>query len=386
MPTQAAPTRGSRKVTAPAIHDMETGSRFRRPATDAAGSDNKPMFKGVDMFKTMLRRSLYGLGMVLALLLASGCGGGGGGGDGDDEGTPPPSSAVSGRLWHDNYALDFLDGTQIASLTGAAPERVTTNGPAWPWPDGSQYVTYEWDVSDNYTTVTVSQAGTGDTLHEQEFEGYVRSFRPSPVSKQVFLAMWSDSTTNPGVYVFYDLAAEEVLDTIDASTASVDWLPDGRYLHITVDGDISIGTVGGTLQAAGRFEVPLDKTVNDVWVDPQGARIALQLWSLSNAGSVDESDLWVADIDGSDAGQLTDTRLTSYGKWSPDGRHIAFDVDTGLVCGGGSCAGSCELWYVDADARNVTALPSAGDALKFRVKDSDGRDSTLGCDLLGWTP
>lgn len=343
------------------------------------------------MFKTALGkslgRSLYRWSLVLAVALASGCGGGGGGGDDDDDGTPPPSgSTVTGRLWHDNYALDFLDGTQIASPTGAAPQRVTTDGPAWPWPDGSQYVTYEWDVGDNYTTVTVSQTGTGQTLYESEFEGYVRAYRPSPVSKHVVLAAWSDSTANPGVYVFYDLQTETVLDTFDASDASVDWLPDGRYLHVTVDGDIAIGIVGGARQAVGRFEPPAGQKVNDVRVDPQGTRMLLQVWGLNDTGSISETDLWISDLNGANAGRLTSTKITSYGKWSPDSKHVAFDVDTGTVCNGGGCVGSCSLWYVEASARNVTALPAAGDASRFTVKNAQGSDRTLGCELLGWTP
>lgn len=335
-----------------------------------------------------LRRSLAALGITFAMALTAGCGGGGGGGDdgGDDDGNPPPpnSTAPTGHLWHDNYALDFLDGTQIASPTGQAPRRVTTDAAAWPWRDGSQYATYDYDVGDRVTAVTVSDTTTGDTVHQAEFDGYVRSLRPSPASKNVLLATWSEDSVSPAVYVFYDFSTQTVLDTFDVADASVDWLPDGRYLRITLDGDITIGTVGGTRQAAGHFAVPAGRQVNEVWVDPQGEQLLMQLWS--DAGATGESDLWVAGIDGSAPGRLTETRITSYGKWSPDGRHVAFDVDTGLVCTGGGCIGQCGLWYVEATARSVTALPSVGDASKFRVKDSQGSTSVLGCELLGWTP
>src|SRR5690349_18719962 len=103
------------------------------------------------------------LSMLLAFtsLLLPGCGGGGGGGDGmgggdgGGGGSNPPPSGLSGRLWHTNYALDFLDGTQIASPSGSAPSRVTTELPAWPWLDGSQYVVADADASDGTTEVTI---------------------------------------------------------------------------------------------------------------------------------------------------------------------------------------------------------------------------------------
>jgi hypothetical protein len=331
-----------------------------------------------------LRRPLFGLA-ILALALG-GCGGGGGGG-GDDGGTPPPGGGgIDGRLWHTNYALDLLDGTQIASAEGGAPLHVTNDLPAWPWADGTQYATADWDVSDDVTTVTLASTGTNAVLYQVRFEGYLRGVKPSPVSKQVILATWGEDSVSPAVYVFYNMATRTVLDVFDVDEASLNWLPDGRYIRITDSGAISIGTVGGGIQAAGSFAVPAGGwAVNNVWVNPQGTQMALQLWVKLDSGTIDRSDLWVANIDGSGAGRLTNTGLTSYGKWSPDGAHVAFDVDTGLVCGGGTCAGSCGLWYAPSTARDVLALPTSGDADKFNVKNSRGEERTLGCELLAWT-
>jgi hypothetical protein len=343
--------------------------------------------KEVTMGFSFVRRCAPVLGAAMLGLMLTACGGGGGGGD-DDGGNPPPPPPVGleGRLWHTNYALDFLDGTQIASAEGDMPQAVTNDLPAWPWADGSQYATADWDTSDDETTVTLSATGSNAVLHRIVFEGYLRGIKPSPVSKDVILATWGEDSVSPAVYVFYNMATRTVLDVFDVDEASLNWLPDGRYIRITDNGAISTGTVGGSRQAAGSFAVPGGGwAVNNVWVNPQGTQMVLQLWIKLNTGTIDRSDLWVANLDGSAAGRLTNTGLTSYGKWSPDGAHVAFDVDTGLTCGGGGCAGSCGLWYAESTARAVLALPSSGDAEKFTVKNSRGEERSLGCELLAWT-
>jgi len=332
--------------------------------------------------------SLFRHATVLTLLLVLGACGGGGGSDTDDGSTTPPPNpgpSVSGRLWHDNFALDFLDGTQIASASGAAPTQVTPKLAAWPWPDGTQYVTADWDVTRGQTTVTVANTATGNTVQQLVFDGYVRSVKPSPASKNVLLATWSEDSVSPATYVFYDFQSKTVLDSFSVADAAVNWLPDGRYVRVTADGRITIGTVGGAQQAGGQVAVPAGLSVNNLWVNPQGNQMALQLWAKSVSGNVEQTDLWVAALDGSNLGRLTSTGITSYGKWSPDGQYLAFDVDTGTTCGGGSCAGQCELHYAGASARNLTALQASGDTARFRVKNRQGQERVLGCELLGWT-
>jgi len=327
-------------------------------------------------------------GAVLLAGLLNGCGGGGGGGGGDAGGDGggggDPPVGVEGRLWHTNYALDFLDGTQIASPEGALPSTVTNDLPAWPWPDGSQYVVA--DAESDYTDVTTHATATGAVVHQVRFEGYLRSVKPSPVSKQVILATWGEDSVAPAVYVFYDLATRTVLDVFDTDDAVVSWLPDGRYLRISAEGEITAAQPGALPQAAGSVAIPAGREIHNLWVNAQGTQMAMQFIVRGNAGGgIEESDLWVASPDGSSLGRLTDTGITSYGKWSPDGRHIAFDTDTGLVCTGGGCTGECSLWYAEASARNVVALESSNDAEHFRVMNSRGEERALGCELLSWT-
>jgi Tol biopolymer transport system component len=177
-----------------------------------------------------------------------------------------------------------------------------------------------------------------------------------------------------------------MLDVFDADDAVVNWLPDGRYLRVSANGAITTAMPGATPAAGGTVAIPTGREIRGVWVNPQGSQMAMQLIvpGASDRG-IDESDLWVATTNGSGLAQLTDTGITSYAKWSPDGDHIAFDTDTGLVCNGGGCTGQCSLWYTSASSRSVKALESSNDAEHFRVKNSRGEERSLGCDLLSWT-
>lgn len=339
-----------------------------------------PTFRGVS----------YVFGVFLVALLAlHACGGGGGESgaaeSGGDAGGELPSGGLSGKLWHDNFALDSLDGAQIAFPSGAAPVRLTDKLAAYPWPDGTQYVTTDTTATRGRTQVTAFETSTGQALYQVSFEGYVRQVRPSPVSKKVILATWGEDSVAPAMHVFYDLAAHVILDQIDAGGLAVNWLPDGRYVSVAADGRIRIGTVGGSSSPAGTVAVPGGGEVTYVWPSPDGSRLLLQIVR-TGVSALDETDLWLANLDGSATDRFTNTHITSYGYWSPDGKYIAFDADTGSTCGGGGCMGSCQLFYAEATSRGVTALPSAGDAAKFHVRDRRGADSLLGCDLLAWTP
>lgn len=321
-------------------------------------------------------------------LAACGGGGGGEGGDGTPApGTnptpaPPPAVALSGRLWHDNYALDFREGTQIASPSGQLPVQVTNSGAAQPWLDGSQFVTHDWDVGENITTFSVIDLASGTTLYSARANGYLRGLVPSRTSKSLMVGALSDSTVGPFDWVFVELSTMKVVKQIEG-LGGIDWLPDGRYLRVLPDGAIRVGEVQGGEQATGQLTLPPATVVAQVWVNRQGTQLALRL--VHQVSPSDESDIWLAPLDGSTLERLTSTKMSYTARWSPEGRQIAFDVDTGYLCNNFGCAGTCETWWVPVTARNVRALPALGDAWPFTVQDRRGRPQTLGCDLIAWT-
>lgn len=333
---------------------------------------------------------------ALCLLLAACGGGGGGGGDAGSggTGTPPPGTgpgtggnpgpvaAAIGRLWHNNYALDFVDGTQVARLDNAAPSLVDVDRFAVPWPDGSQYILTDYRPSRGETLITVKETGTRRTIFEVTYNGYARTPQPSPVSKNVVLMTVGNSSTDPADYAFINLRTRSIVDSFDASTGSVDWLPDGRYLRLSTSGQITLATPGGARTPAGSFSLQ-GRSLGSLRVNAQGTQFIVTLTDSSTA--LTQRDLWVAHIDGSNAGRLTSTNITSYGHWSPDGRHIAFDADTGAVCNNAGCVGTCEIWFVASTARNANPLPSfPGEASRFSVRNASGGTAALGCELLAW--
>lgn len=289
-----------------------------------------------------------------------------------------------GRLWHNNHALDYQDGVQV-SAPGRTARKVSGLSTAYPWPDGEMFVTAQPRASEGRTLLTVQETATGKVVQQLRFKGYLRSIKPCPTDKRLLLATWSEDTLSTRHTVFLDLARSEVIGAQPESKGVAYWLPNGEFIRLAPTGAITRGRVDGAMWPAGQLRLPAGHMLGAASIHPRGTQMALRLMAVDAKGRKTHSDIWVADIDGGSLERVTRTGTSNYAKWSPDGRFLAFDVDTGLVCGGGNCVGSCGLWYAASTARNVLALPSSGDAAKFNVKNSRGEERTLGCELLAWT-
>jgi hypothetical protein len=323
---------------------------------------------------------------VLAIALA-GCGGGGSAGAPPPgpapEPPPPPAAAqLEGRLWHNDFSLDTVDGTEISSLDGKLPVLASTNSEASPWPDGTQFVITDSGRVYGQTDLKVIALASGQALYSLTTAGYLRGANPSPVDKTLLMATLGDDSISPADTIFIDLTTMTVLRRFSAE-APVNWLPDGRYMRVLSDGTMRVGDVNGAEVDAGRIQPPAGHTARALWISPRGDRIT---WSIAHVASTPpENDIWISDLDGSHLERITQTKMSNYAVWSPDSSKIAFDVDSGSVCAGGGCMGGCELWWVPITSRNVIAVPASGDAWRFTVKDRHGSDHTLLCELMGWT-
>lgn len=335
-------------------------------------------------------------GLAIGLLAGLAACGGGGGADAPADPpastpvapqVPPPSSAQpAGALWHDNYALDSWDGVQIASLDGLAPANVTNKKLALtPWPDGRQYVMTEWNVAGGYTDLSVVDRASGASLYALRADGYLRGALPSPTDKKLVKVVQGAGSTSEFTEFILDLDTRRARRQI-ALQDWFAWMPDGRFLLVNPEaGTIRIGSVDSSDEVPiGQFRLPQDRRMGPVWVSPTGKQFVVRLPHVSATG---ESDLWIANVDGSGLEQLTDSKRSFEALWSPDGRYIAYDTDSGRACTGTVCSGTCQLWYTTPEQRKVKGLTGTSGSGAFRVNDRQGLSGTpLGCRLLGWTP
>lgn len=69
---------------------------------------------------------------------------------------------------------------------------------------------------------------------------------------------------------------------------------------------------------------PLSSTRNDAspQISPDGKRVVFGSWRSGN------QEVWVSDLDGSNALQLTNSRASGTPRWSPDGQRIVYDTQT----------------------------------------------------------
>jgi hypothetical protein len=323
---------------------------------------------------------------VLLALAACGGGGGSGGGGGGGGGGGVGGGDITGVIWHENYALDLVDGSQLASLTGKPPRLVDASPVARPVTDGSRYAIYDYDSSSVQTRLSIKRTSDGAVLFSHVYEGYLVNLKPSPVVASQLIVRYSEGIIGPKFLGVVDLASGDVLEVYPAGTAAAAWLSDGRVAVIADTGALSVGEPGAARTATGNVDL-LGRTVTHFSVQPGGTRLLLGLLAITDSGNVEGSDLWLSSLDGSGTLRYTRTNISNYGFWSPDGQRIGFDVDTGSVCVGGGCIGTCEIWHAPASASTLNPLPSApGEAARFAVTNRQGQTRTLGCEVLGWTP
>ena len=112
-----------------------------------------------------------------------------------------------------------------------------------------------------------------------------------------------------------------------------------RLVYVQVQDNVNIWRVDLKSGSARSMLAPTSRYQAAPAISPDGKRIAFES---DRSGS---EEVWVADLDGSDAVQLSDFHAhTGSPSWSPDGRRIAFDS---------RASGEAALYLVDPS----TALP-----------------------------
>jgi TolB protein len=143
--------------------------------------------------------------------------------------------------------------------------------------------------------------------------------------------------------------------------ARCSWFPDGRHLLVNaLDGRVF--RVDGETGAEQEIPMPL-RGASDAVVSPDGARIA---FSLSTADSIDDNEIWLVGVDGSNPLRLTTMPSLQHDPaWSADGRWIYF------LSGDGKQAH--DIWRVSPETRSNEQL-TAGAVYHFDLAlAADGR-------------
>jgi len=257
---------------------------------------------------------------------------------------------------------------------------------AAPAADGSRYGITDYDSSNDETRLSIKRTSDGGVLFTRVYEGYLSAQQPSPTVVSQMLVQYQDDPSAPRFHGVVDLATGNVLEVFPADTVAATWLSDGRVVVLAGSGALSVGQPGAARTTTGQIDL-LGRFVVRLRAQPGNTRLLLVLQARSSGGDVEGSDLWLSNLDGSNRVRYTRTNISGGGIWSPDGTRITFAIDTGTVCGGSSCIGTCEQWHAPASASELNPVPaSPGVAGRFLVKNRQGQTQTLGCGLSGWTP
>ncbi|MGM9482113.1 hypothetical protein ACS5PN_13075 [Roseateles sp. NT4] len=297
----------------------------------------------------------------------------------------------AGMLWHDSYTLDYHRGVQASPLDGRPSVAITNNKDMdiAVWPDGRQVAATRYDARDRTTTFVVMNPATGKAVYSGTLDGHVSDLSPSPTDRRLAKARLSETSLTAFEEHVLDLATLKSRYRI-ADDDHFSWMPDGRFMLISIKtGRMRIASLdGGPETLVGRLDIPPERRMGEFAISPTGREFIMKL-PLRNAVPK-EADLWIGSIDGSRFEQLTQARAIGSALWSPDGRYVAYTVDTGHFCGigagGGYCVGSCDQWYTPVGLRKVRGFKGTPGAEAFQVSNRSGQPHELNCHVLAWTP
>ncbi|EHR71448.1 hypothetical protein BurJ1DRAFT_2619 [Burkholderiales bacterium JOSHI_001] len=302
-------------------------------------------------------------------------------------------SGLPGQLWYLRLAGDE---TLVAPADGRQAERVLArDSRPVPWPDGSQYLEYRRSGG-AVDQVLVKDTRSGRVLHSADLPGLCVQFQPSPLSKSIVMAQcYRRLLDNKGIFVVVDLAAQRLLhsEPDQPRRHRYRWLPDGRWLRSHDEtGRLSVRASDGAWQPLGQLRLPPGTRTRDIRVSPNGDRLAFIVGEFEDYESEKpkaRAHLWTARLDGSQQVRVIADNATFDVRWSPDGRALAFNVDTSHCDFGDNCHGNSGWWTVDAEEHGIA--PVVADARHAKAtplmrRFPSGNSAPLrGVDLLAWT-
>lgn len=310
----------------------------------------------------------------------SGSGGASGGAKGASGGSAPRrggrysgQAGLTGRLWYQDDAVyfgaDAASGKDVTRFVRAFDRDISeyaayfTTASRWFVQYGMVRPTY----ADNRSAFTVYSLDDLSEGNSSTLEGYASQPAVSPDGRLV--AMLHSTSYVDGIgenavggVAVVDMSRSEadvLLDEPDVSggdrATALAWLPDGQLL--VMHADTSLWRIDparpGAPRRLGELEMPGGRTGIGMDLRPDGEQILVGV--SRQEGKDERRDIHVFGVDGRHLGRATDDGFAYGATWSPDGSAFFYKSGGASVCdvGVGACMGSCDLWLLPADARDV---------------------------------
>lgn len=162
----------------------------------------------------------------------------------------------------------------------------------------------------------------------------------SPDGTKIAFTLKFDTTATSGIYIMDNNGANVIL--LDSSGEHPTWSPDSKKIACQSDNTIKIIRVDTKNKTTVFSYKNLYEGMD--W-SPDGSKLAIGL-----SGSVNKSDIYTINIDGSNLTNLTnDSHWDANPRWSPDGKKIVFESDK-------DNSGYFEIYTMDANGAHKTRL------------------------------
>ena len=307
-------------------------------------------------------------------------------------------TSLPGHLWYYNIVSNR---SEILAANGKRkPQDLTGDNDARPWPDGSQYIKYDFTHGDT-DFINIIRTSDGETIYRVAVPSFSGLLQPSPISKSIVsLQYFKESFDTKGAFFVIDLSNGKILhQSLDPRPKSKEkfgysWLPDGKIMRIDKEtGVMETVNMGGDWVKSGRLSIPDGRKLWRFSVSHSGSKIAAIYMDYDYSKYATEkannnSDLWVANIDGSDQHRVTRGGMTYKVFWAPDDSKLLFNMST-RFCNDLRCPGQTSWWLANSSETSIPALRDGSSydnvTQLLYLNSSDNRVAVGGfAEIRGW--
>lgn len=301
---------------------------------------------------------------------------------------PMPTASADFVIYEDSASSELLKGP-LDSSSWQTFTSYRRGQDAWSrLASGKQLALYRSASSQN-DAVTVYDVASGQVVLTQEVPKHTVIAGPVFGNPDQYLLRTYVGASDGGKVFVVNLRAGNVLNTLASGDfdTTIDASPNGRLYRVNgKTGTISTAGPDGVWTEIGRLFPPAGSTIGSWRLNHQGNRIAV-VYQWFSSGAASRSDVWVADIDGSNQARLTNQGYIGQPVWSPDDSKLAFrlDVSSGIPGSTGS-GGACTYWQVPATARDVSGVSNGQQhavATQMRI-NLHGVKNYAPCNVVSW--